>query len=565
MRARQSKDGISVHAISGTHVVILGMNATEQARMGLLGFAIRRVDHTENEDYWLFGSKVFRSVVAEPDLDDPPVATLDHPIQSFLWGDYTAKPDHRYTFVLRPMRGRPGALIAGSDVEVTIGTEGEDDGTHAVYFNRGAITSQAYSRKYGSSAPPEPDNPAHEQTAWLSRGLLEAAIAFIDRAAPGEALRSAAYEFHYAPIIEAFKRAHARGVDVKICYEAGAQKVKGVIGLTSTTIVNEQAIADHRVPREILIKRTQRKAIPHNKFIVRVAGGVAQEVWTGSTNFTMSGFLGQSNVGHLVRDLAVASQYLAYWMELSQDRAWTPLRAFVMQHSPHPDNALAPGDTVVLSPRTSSKMLGWYSDRIRQAEHSVMFTAAFGVSKRLVPAFAEDRDFLRFILTEKKPRPETAELFKRDRDLLISMGSTLGRDAFQRKIPGWQLDKWFHDEEHFRGTQGHIFYVHTKYCLIDPLGEDPMVFSGSANFSPASLLNNDENMLLIRGNQRVADIYLGEFDRLFRHFWFRQFANQARGRGRAAEKAKFLAEDDSWTRPAYTDGNFKQRRRKMFA
>ncbi|MEM7026187.1 MAG: phospholipase D-like domain-containing protein [Pseudomonadota bacterium] len=565
MRARQSKDGISVHAISGMHVVMLGLDATEEARRGLLGFAIRRIDHTENADYWLYGGKVFRSVLPNLDLDGPPISTLDHPIQSFLWSDYTAKPDHRYTFVIRPMRGRPGALAPGPDVEVTIATEGEDDGVHAIYFNRGAITSQAYSRKYGSSKPPEPFNPSHPQTAWLSRGLLEAAIGFVDRVERGEELRVAAYELHYPPILEAFVRAHARGVDVKVSYEAGQQKVKGVLKPTSTTKANLRAIEAHRVPDAILIERTRRKAIPHNKFMVRVAGGVAQEVWTGSTNFTMSGFLGQSNVGHLVRDPAVASQYLAYWIELAHDRDWAPLRAFVMANSPRPEAELPLGDTVLLSPRTRSKMLDWYSDRIRAAGHSVMFTAAFGVNKKLVPAFAENRDFLRFILTEKDARPETAALFRRDRDLLIAKGSTLGRDAFQRKIPGWELDKWFHDEEHYRGTRGHIFYVHTKYCMIDPLGDDPQLFTGSANFSSASLLRNDENMLLIRGNRRVCDIYLTEFDRLFRHFWFRQFANQARGRGTAANRAKFLAEDDRWTKPAYTNGNFKQRRRKMFA
>lgn len=565
MRARDTKDGIGVHAISGTHVVILGLNATEQARKGLLGFAIRRIDHTENEDYWLYGTKVFRSVEPQPKLDGPPISTLDHPIQSFIWGDYTAKPGHKYTFIIRPMRGRPGALVPGPDIEAKIETESEDDGKHAIFFNRGAITSQAYSRKYASKPPPEPNNPAHEQTAWLSRGLLEAAIAFIDRAKRGDELRSAAYEFQYPPIIEAFMRAHGRGVDVKICYEAGTQKVKGKIKPTSTTAANEKAIKKLKVPKRILIKRTNRKAIPHNKFIIWISGGVAREVWTGSTNYTMSGFLGQSNVGHLVRDTAVASQYLAYWLELSHDREWSPLRDFVMRRSPRPPADLPPGDTVLFSPRKSSKMLKWYSDRIRQAKQSVMFTAAFGVSKQLVPAFAEDKDFLRFILTEKNPSPKTAKQFKRDRDILISKGSTLGRDAFQRKLPGWELDKWFHDEEHFRGTRGHIFYVHTKYCLIDPLGDDPMVFSGSANFSANSLLNNDENMLLIRGNRRVADIYMGEFDRLFRHFWFRQFANKARGRGAAAKKAKFLAEDDGWTKPAFTVGNFKQRRRKMYA
>jgi hypothetical protein len=37
--------------------------------------------------------------------------------------------------------------------------------------------------------------------------------------------------------------------------------------------------------------------------------------------------------------------------------------------------------------------------------------------------------------------------------------------------------------------------------------------------SASSLTGNDENMLLIRGDTRVADIYLTEFDRLFRHFY----------------------------------------------
>ncbi len=33
--------------------------------------------------------------------------------------------------------------------------------------------------------------------------------------------------------------------------------------------------------------------------------------------------------------------------------------------------------------------------------------------------------------------------------------------------------------------------------------------------------SNDENMLIIRGDQRVADIYLTEFNRLFNHYSFR--------------------------------------------
>lgn len=42
MRKRSTRDGISVHAISGTEVVLLGLDATEAAAEGLLGFKVEK-------------------------------------------------------------------------------------------------------------------------------------------------------------------------------------------------------------------------------------------------------------------------------------------------------------------------------------------------------------------------------------------------------------------------------------------------------------------------------------------------------------------------------------------
>lgn len=63
--------------------------------------------------------------------------------------------------------------------------------------------------------------------------------------------------------------------------------------------------------------------------------------------------------------------------------------------------------------------------------------------------------------------------------------------------------------------------------LLDPLSDDPIVVTGSPNFSDASTRRNDKNMLVIRGDTRVADIYLGKFMRLFNHFYFRFIAANA--------------------------------------
>jgi hypothetical protein len=62
--------------------------------------------------------------------------------------------------------------------------------------------------------------------------------------------------------------------------------------------------------------------------------------------------------------------------------------------------------------------------------------------------------------------------------------------------------------------------------LIDPLGTDPIVITGSANFSEASTRDNDENMLILCGNKRVAEICLGEFIRLYHHYAFREWISR---------------------------------------
>jgi phosphatidylserine/phosphatidylglycerophosphate/cardiolipin synthase-like enzyme len=98
--------------------------------------------------------------------------------------------------------------------------------------------------------------------------------------------------------------------------------------------------------------------------------------------------------------------------------------------------------------------------------------------------------------------------------------------------------------------------------LLDPLSEDPIVISGSANFSKNSTISNDENMLIIRGDTRVADIYLGEFMRLFNHFHSRNVSNKLTDE--EEKQASFLTPDYSWTKPYYTDGAPEQAERLLF-
>ena len=96
---------------------------------------------------------------------------------------------------------------------------------------------------------------------------------------------------------------------------------------------------------------------------------------------------------------------------------------------------------------------------------------------------------------------------------------------------------------------------------MDPLGSDPILVTGSANFSRNSTEVNDSNSLVVRGHTAVADIYATEFMRMFEHYHFR--ASQAA----AAKKAKplGLTKDDSWSDKYYVKDSTEERDRRMFA
>jgi hypothetical protein len=59
MRIKNTSDHLTVQAIGGSHVVLLGWDFPRTDCDGLLGFAIHRTDPTEEEAGWLRGLKTF--------------------------------------------------------------------------------------------------------------------------------------------------------------------------------------------------------------------------------------------------------------------------------------------------------------------------------------------------------------------------------------------------------------------------------------------------------------------------------------------------------------------------
>lgn len=544
MRTNKEGSSITARAIAGSFVVLLTMNTDSTARKGLLGFAIHRKDITEDEEYWLAGFRTFKETYPNPKPGSL-VSTHEHPIQSFLWGDYTAKPEHHYQYTVVPVYGKPKKLEYGEGIKLDVNTENEDNDKYAVYFNRGVAGSQAYARKFGNKRPDEvPDNMAYK---WLSRGLEEAIIDFIGQANGADySIRASVYEFSWPNVLNAFKKAADDGADVKIVYDCRKPEPQKT---------SDKAIKKAGLQKFMIKRKSNPSYISHNKFIVLLKNNKPVEVWTGSTNFTEGGIFGQSNVGFIVRDIETAGKYLEYWNKLAEDTPAKDLRPINEKNTPDPGDEPDKGATPIFSPRTDLSILEWYAGRMEEAKEMLGFTAAFGVNTLLADVLAVEGKDLRYLLLESKG--STFSKFCKVKNNLIAIGATLDEETIHEK----ELNRWL--AEKLTGLNVHVKFLHTKYLLLDPLSDDPVVISGSANFSDASTKNNDENMVIIRGDTTVADIYLGEFMRLWDHFYFRDVANRLSKE--STVDSAYLYSNDGWTDKYFKPGSILEKVRILFA
>jgi hypothetical protein len=562
---RQPANGpvLKVRAIGGLHVVTLGwdfVEGQEAKRQGLLGFAIEReeLDHGQvTERYFLRGIKRFK-FKDEGLPPGTPVPTSEHPIQSFQWGDYTAKPGVTYRYRVIPVYGKPKLveLDEPSATKVEITTEAEEgragqDGqaAHDIYFNRGVAGSQAYARKFPNMQPDE-TKPESEQMKWLSRGLFEALTGFIGHAAGGDAadykLRAMLYEFRYKPVAKAFAAARTKGADVAIRYEAQSYKAE-----------NEAVIAAAGI-KGICKPQKSRDGIRHNKFIVLIHKDKPVAVWTGSTNISAGGIFGHSNVGHAIWDEGIAARYLAYWEDLAKpDVTRGTLVANNLATEPTPARqTLPPSDRMLhlFSPRDTDTVetLLWYSDLMRSAKRVMCMTFAFNLDDFFRDVLVEKGDTLRYAVFDKNVGDAVEKQMDATGNTVIAAGAILSQGDLENFIG-----------ERLTGFNKNL-YIHDKFMLIDPLGDDPVVVTGSANFSRPSQVKNDENMVVIRGSVRVADIYFGEFMRIFDHLYSRYIVAKLKKANKQDPEAGYLKETaEEWV-PAHFSKGRKDLRRRYF-
>jgi hypothetical protein len=568
MRARASKDGLTLRVITGSNNVLLAMDLADAKRKDCLGFSIERLDVETGERRWLPNLLRFPS---DGDRSVKSWTTARAPLQKFRWGDYTVDPGRRYRYrVVARYEALSDIIRQGIDLErrkafdmpggvsVEVRTENNHGSDGAVFFNRGAAASSAYVQRYGSNDFKDiPD-----AKWWLSRGLEEAAVVYMAQALDSNfALHAAVYEFQKPELLEALSLAKLRGVDVSVVYH-GRQKMSGgeADDDDNTTGKNQDAITAAKIDFAKPRKADPQGAIMHNKFVVLLKKGADGKlepvaVWTGSTNWTEGAIYGQLNVGHAVYDPQIAGKYEAYFQLLHDDLPQQEMRKKVMELTPVPANrdAIPHGVTPIVSPQSSSAMIDLYASVCSSAK-VLLISAPFSLHETIRATFPTvPPNVIRFLLLDKERsagKPDEVSLIKSSAGNQLAVATALKSPLFDFQGNVLQARESFHHKG---------IHIHSKIICADPFGPDPVLVTGSANFSDNSTRINDSNSLIIRGDTAVADIYTTEFMRMFEHYWFRAHMEEkakTEAAGAAPEdRVLGLKEDNSWTDKYYEAGS----------
>ncbi len=470
--------------------------------------------------------------------------TTEWPIQKYLWSDFAVNPGDVVAYRVSAMIGPETVLQESadhvSDWSDAMQIGAETSGHVSCYFNRGIVASQWLARVLPEEAPTtklkkaiaNPEDPIRRFLAGPIRDKLVSLLN--DARSNGGHIYAALFELddpELIPLLQAFKkRAH-------IVLGNGSVKKKG-------DDENEDARSDLSVC-DVKDRMSAPRALAHNKFLVICdADKSPQAVWTGSTNWTMTGLCTQANNALLVDNPAVAEFYLDQWKTLAADGNDSPPALYQSNAEPR-TTSKAKNTTIWFTPMREGLDLEQAGELIRGAQQGILF-AMFNPGPRGTllndiielaspssPSFKPDL----YIQGVVNQNPGTAK----NPVVLFNRGERIDANAdvvLPAAIPG-RFAYW--QKEVLKLPTAHAM-VHSKVVIVDPYGPNPVVMTGSHNMGPKASGVNDENLVIITGNGDLASQYAGKIMEIYAQYRWRQSVQKQGG----APKWTGLADDDNW-------------------
>jgi phosphatidylserine/phosphatidylglycerophosphate/cardiolipin synthase-like enzyme len=325
--------------------------------------------------------------------------------------------------------------------------------------------------------------------------------------------------------------------------------------------------------------------IGHNKFaILRDKNEKPIAVLTGSTNWTSTGMCGQSNNATLISDRKVARQFEEEWEAMLDDTNHLLVQGTAGTFAQPNNNVQGPnlrtknGVALPLVSLARGKAALWFSPNTKRTSKGKDCPPDLGVLYNLM---RKANDAILFACFQPSGQGKTSiiaeaiDIGTKDRSLLV-FGSVSDRSAMpvspltkdrdgDGKISAEEQANTYRDhniqvvlatalgvndlvgafEKAELLTSGKAI-IHDKIVVIDPLSKtDCAVAFGSHNLGYKASYCNDENMVIVRGNQEFALAYAVHVLDLWEHYRFRAVQVELREQGEKPWDG-FLRRDDSW-------------------
>lgn len=477
------------------------------------------------------------------------------PFQRYDWTDHAADLGDVIAYrVVARVAAADGALKDGpaSEWSETLRLTPDCGDGVSVHFNRGYVLSQfmaRYMQRKGITLAELKETAAvvseqvdREARAFLGGTLREAMLEMMREVAEDDALElhAALYELSDEELLDGLaaigKRAH----------------VVLANGSVDTAGEDENADARTRLQDADVVVHNRflaPKALAHNKFVVVGRRGrrkfKPEKVWTGSTNWTPTGLCTQLNNGIMLAHAELAARYEAQFDLLAD--AGDGVSDALLASNNDPARGIALGDATVdswfsrLSGEIDIEELIELVKAAKQGVFFIMFQPGNEPVRTLLQMQQEKNIYVRGVATQfTGGGAEEFKLLKQEpQEVFLDSVQTTG---VARTVGQWAVEGTAAD---FRAHIGHAI-THSKLLVIDPFGDDPVVVTGSHNFSKSASAKNDENFIVIRGQREIAMHYAINAMQTYNHYRWRAYLEQAAKKGR--DPFQHLSRDPKWQR-----------------
>jgi phosphatidylserine/phosphatidylglycerophosphate/cardiolipin synthase-like enzyme len=466
------------------------------------------------------------------------------PFRSFTWTDHSVQAGDTVRYQVVPVvggsQGPEPDLTQASDWTPALEIGLKANAKYQGFFNRGFVISQFMSRYLDRNYPGLTRTQALKQfkqdigtqvedtlRVFLSGELRKKLLGLLDDA---HEVYAALFELGDTELVERLTklgpRAHvvlANGSIERKKNETAAQARK-----RDENVDARDKLLGVGADVQMTSRFVSPGALAHNKFLVLTdAKGKPNRVWTGSTNWTTTGLCTQLNNALLVHDRQVAAAYVAQWHELRKAESSHPSALATANGTPSDS-----GDASVHFTRAKNRVdLAALRDVVRSAKEGVLFLmfipGASGVLGDVRALAAEKPDLLvRGVVSELPKGRQDEKTGKKTTVRVTLIGAPTDAQAGSRTYDVVQPEGHAHPTAYwaeettraqFLGSIGHAI-IHSKVLVVDPFGKDPVVVTGSHNFSISASEKNDENFIIVRGDRALAEAYAVNVESAWRHY-----------------------------------------------